>query len=120
MTEKRRPPNPALIELAQPEKLSKVLKDDQYDCLACRLTGELPLRVTKVTYISLAEHIHFLGASAFIGLGAYIYFSGRSQLSQKAEILAKRGGLGGMRGRMAGTILLSSSFVGMGLYRLVN
>lgn len=32
-------PNPALVDLAQPEKLSQVLKDDQYDCLACRLTG---------------------------------------------------------------------------------
>lgn len=34
-----KPPNPALIELAQPEKLSAVLKDDKHDCLACRLTG---------------------------------------------------------------------------------
>ncbi len=63
----------------------------------------------------------YVGASVFIGLGASIYFSGKSQLSQKTQILAKkRGTLGGMRGRMAGTIILSSSFVGMGLYRLIN
>lgn len=37
------PPNPALIELGQPEKLSKILKEDQIDCLACRLTGKLIL-----------------------------------------------------------------------------
>lgn len=44
------PPNPALIELAQPEELSKVLKDDQYDCLACRLTGKSMLRITIGSY----------------------------------------------------------------------
>lgn len=61
------------------------------------------------------------GATAFIGLGAYIYLSGKNQLAQKAQVLARKNGtIGGLRGRMAGTILLSSSFVGMGLYRLVN
>ena len=34
-------PNPTVVDLAQPEKLSKVLKDDKGDCLACRLTGKI-------------------------------------------------------------------------------
>lgn len=32
-------PNAALVDLQKPEKLSLVLKEDQVDCLPCRLTG---------------------------------------------------------------------------------
>lgn len=61
------------------------------------------------------------GAAAFTGLGAYIYISGRSQLlAQQHKLTKKAGTLGGLRARMAGTGLLASAFVGMGLYRLVN
>lgn len=61
------------------------------------------------------------GAAAFTGLGAYIYISGRSQLLEQQHKLAKKAGtMGGLRARMAGTGLLASTFVGMGLYRLVN
>ncbi|KAL2051871.1 hypothetical protein ABVK25_007786 [Lepraria finkii] len=92
-------PNPRLISLQQPEKLSKILEEDKDDCLACRLTG----------------------AAAFIGLGGYIYYSGKTQLTaRRNEIARKSGGMGGVRARMMGTGLLSLSFVGMGLYRLVN
>lgn len=47
MTEKP-PPKPALVELAQPEKLSNVLADDKYDCLPCRLTGKPDQRVSPL------------------------------------------------------------------------
>ncbi|KAK4694117.1 hypothetical protein P7C71_g3413, partial [Lecanoromycetidae sp. Uapishka_2] len=100
-SEKPTPPstNAKLLDLQQPEKLSKILKEDQYDCLSCRLTG----------------------AAAFIGLGGYIWFSGKRQLAERSDIIAKRGGvLGGLRARVAGTAILSSTFVGMGLYRLIN
>lgn len=58
----------------------------------------------------------------FIGLGAYVYFSGKSQLAQRGQVLArgKSGWFGGVRARMAGTVVLAGSFVGMGVYRLVN
>lgn len=62
-----------------------------------------------------------LGAAAFIGLGGYIWFSGKRQLAERNHILAKKGGaFGGLRARVAGTAILSSAFVGMGLYRLIN
>lgn len=61
------------------------------------------------------------GAAAFTGLGAYIFITGRSQLLAQQHKLAKKAGtLGGLKARMAGTGLLASAFVGMGLYRLVN
>ncbi|KAL2045171.1 hypothetical protein N7G274_002252 [Stereocaulon virgatum] len=101
-SQEKPPPNalsPRLISLQQPEKLSKVLEEDKDDCLACRLTG----------------------AAAFIGLGGYIYYSGKTQIAARSkEIARKSGSLGSVRARMMGSGLLSLSFVGMGLYRLVN
>lgn len=64
--------------------------------------------------------IHRTGASAFIGLGAYTYYTGQQGLKERAHIIAKQGGMGGLRWRLGGIALLSSTFVGMGLYRLVN
>ena len=70
---------------------------------------------------SESELNRITGAAAFTGLGAYIFISGRSQLLAQQHKLAKKAGtLGGLRARMAGTGLLASAFVGMGLYRLVN
>lgn len=93
-----KPPNPGLYDLQQPEKLSKILKEDKDDCLSCRLVG----------------------ASAFIGLGAYTYYTGQQGLKERGHIIAKQSGMGGLRWRLGGIALLSSTFVGMGLYRLVN
>ena len=36
-------PNPTLIDLDKPEKLSNVMKKDLDDCLPCRLMGKAPL-----------------------------------------------------------------------------
>ena len=60
------------------------------------------------------------GTSAFIGLGAYVYWSGRQALKDRGHLIAKQGGMVGVKGRIRGIALLSASFVGMGLYRLVN
>lgn len=93
-----KPPNPKVFQLAKPEKLSNILQEDKDDCLSCRLVG----------------------ASAFIGLGAYVYWSGRQALKDRGHLIAQQGGMVGVKGRLRGIALLSSSFVGMGLYRLVN
>lgn len=63
---------------------------------------------------------HYTGASAFIGLGAYVYYSGKQGLKERGHIIARQSGMGGLRWRLRGLALLSSSLVGMGLYRLVN
>ena len=62
-----------------------------------------------------------VGATAFVGLGGYIYFSGKAQIAQNQKLLARKSGsMGSVKARMFGTVVLSSSFVAMGLYRLVN
>lgn len=61
------------------------------------------------------------GASAFIGLGAYIYLSGKQHLQDHGHVTARKSGsMGGVRMRLRGLALLSSTFVGMGVYRLIN
>ena len=39
-------PNATLLNLQQPEKLSKILEEDKRDCLSCRLVGQLYLGLT--------------------------------------------------------------------------
>lgn len=61
-----------------------------------------------------------LGASAFIGLGGYSYFSGKFQLQQQEAKILKSGTRFGMRSRHAGITGISLALLGMGLWRLVN
>ena len=64
---------------------------------------------------------YFVGASAFIGLGGYVYFSGKSQLDKQAQLIARKGGsVTGVKRRIFATGILSLSFIGMGVYRLIN
>ncbi|KAM3074664.1 hypothetical protein ACMFMG_008092 [Clarireedia jacksonii] len=90
---------PSTRDLERPEKLQDVLrKEIQDDCLPCRITG----------------------ATAFIGLGAYSYFSGQSQLkAQEAKILQSKS-IFGMKSRQAGITGIAMTLVGMGLWRLRN
>ena len=114
-----KPPNPEVYNLQKPEKLSTILQEDRDDCLSCRLVGQLkfPFIFSREWNVSL---IHKSGASAFIGLGAYVFYSGREALKERGQNIAKQNGMGGVKWRLRGIALLSSSFVGMGLYRLVN
>lgn len=90
---------PSLSQLNQPEPLQSALaRDKAEDCLPCRMTG----------------------AAAFIGLGAYSYFSGRAQLRQQEAKILKSGTMFGMRSRQIGITGIAMSLVGLGLYRLVN
>ncbi|KAI9838803.1 MAG: hypothetical protein M1838_004486 [Thelocarpon superellum] len=90
---------PPLQQLQQPEKLSTVLEQDRaVDCLPCRA----------------------IGSAAFVGLGAYSYFSGRHQLRQQEATILKSGSMFGLRARRAGITGIATVLVGMGLWRLVN
>ncbi|KAH8685666.1 hypothetical protein BGZ60DRAFT_522950 [Tricladium varicosporioides] len=93
------PKTPTVYELDQPEKLQEVLKHDKpEDCTPCRV----------------------IGATAFMGLGAYTYYSGHSQLkSQHAKILASKS-IFGIKSRQAGITTIALSLAGLGFYRLVN
>jgi hypothetical protein len=61
-----------------------------------------------------------MGATAFIGLGTYSYFSGHAQLKQQQAQILKSGSMFGMKSRQAGITGMAVTLVGMGLYRLVN
>ncbi|KAL2358327.1 hypothetical protein BJ546DRAFT_834228 [Cryomyces antarcticus] len=91
---------PTLDALQKPEPLKDILKREQaeYDCVPCRV----------------------MGASAFIGLGAYSYLSGQHQLRQRQAEILRSGTKISMKSRQMGITSISLVLVGMGLYRLVN
>ena len=90
---------PPVAVLSQPESLQTALaRDRPEDCLPCKVTG----------------------AAAFIGLGAYSYFSGHAQLKQQQAKILKSGSMFGMRSRQMGITGIAMSLAGMGLWRLVN
>ncbi|KXJ91011.1 hypothetical protein Micbo1qcDRAFT_234250 [Microdochium bolleyi] len=88
---------PSVGTLDKPENVHDLLKKDRSeDCLPCRITG----------------------GSAFLGLAAYSYVSGTSQLrQQEAKILAS-GSRFGMRSRHFGIAATSAGLAWLGLYRL--
>ncbi|PMD27415.1 hypothetical protein NA56DRAFT_235557 [Hyaloscypha hepaticicola] len=91
--------SPTVQALSRPEPLQQVLAQDKIDdCMPCRITG----------------------AAAFLGLGAYSYFSGHSQLkAQQAKILASKS-MFGLKSRQAGVTGIALTLAGMGFWRLVN
>jgi len=60
------------------------------------------------------------GASAFIGLGAYSYFSGKHQLRLQQTAILKSKSRFGLQSRQAGITTIAAAFVGMGIWRLLN
>ncbi|KAI1501446.1 hypothetical protein F5X99DRAFT_409029 [Biscogniauxia marginata] len=88
---------PTVGTLEKPENLNELLKQDRgEDCLPCRIVG----------------------GGAFLGLAAYSYFSGNSQLDQqRAKILASKSMLG-MRSRKLGIAATSLGLAWLGIWRL--
>ncbi|RMD40987.1 hypothetical protein DV735_g4113, partial [Chaetothyriales sp. CBS 134920] len=61
-----------------------------------------------------------LGSTALVSLGGYTYFSGMRQLrlqSQAIELSKSKYKVGS---RQLGIVLLSSSLIGLGMYRMIN
>lgn len=109
--------SPRVEALSRPEPLQEVLAQDKTeDCMTCRLTGN-----RNLAFIWLSIILTFsLGAAAFMGLGAYSYFSGQSQLrAQQAKILKSKS-LFGLKSRQAGITGIALTLAGMGFWRLVN
>lgn len=61
-----------------------------------------------------------LGAAAFMGLGAYSYFSGHKQLQQQRAAILKSGSMFGMKSRQAGITGIAFTLGAIGFWRLVN
>jgi hypothetical protein len=107
------PPRKEILE--RPEPLHEVLKNDKDDCLPCKIMGK-PL--TQFLAQDLTNC--FVGGSAFIGLGAYSYFSGHNQLKlQQAKILKSKSIIG-FKGRQTGITGTALALAGLGVWRLVN
>jgi len=96
--------------------LSQVTKSDiSNDCLVCRLTGS--------SLVSTASRCSFdktLGAAAFVGLGAYSFWSGMYHINTKQKQILKSGSPFGIASRKAGIAGIAATLCGMGMYRLVN
>ncbi|ORY10067.1 hypothetical protein BCR34DRAFT_486275 [Clohesyomyces aquaticus] len=58
-----------------------------------------------------------MGSTAFIGLGAYTYFSGHAQLRAQEAAILKSGSRFQMGSRRAGITGIAASLVGLGVYR---
>ncbi|TID16511.1 Alanine-tRNA ligase [Venturia nashicola] len=95
--------NPADIQKAYNTTVPK-LKDalaadkDKYDCFSCRV----------------------IGATTFVGLGGFTYYTGHAQLRQSEAMILKSGSKLGMAQRRAGITAMSIGMAAIGLYRLVN
>ncbi|KAI9827317.1 MAG: hypothetical protein M1826_006422 [Phylliscum demangeonii] len=61
-----------------------------------------------------------LGASAFMTLGAYSYFSGRHQLRRQQAAILSSGSRFGIKSRQMAISAIASALVGMGVWRLVR
>jgi hypothetical protein len=109
--------SPPVQVLSRPEPLQEVLAQDRAeDCMACRVTGK-----TKATWTSSQILLTLtLGAAAFMGLGAYSYFSGHSQLKAQQAMILKSKSLFGLKSRQAGITGIALTLAGMGFWRLVN
>ncbi|PWW76624.1 hypothetical protein C7212DRAFT_279315 [Tuber magnatum] len=81
-----------------PVPLKKALAEDrEEDCLPCRA----------------------IGSAAFIGLGIYTLFSGRSQLRVQEAAILKSGTRWGIGARRLGIHGIAATLVGLGIYRMV-
>jgi hypothetical protein len=103
--------------LSKPESLNEVLAQDNVeDCMPCRITGSKELLPSVINNLLIS----ILGAAAFMGLGAYSYFSGHAQLRvQRAKIIESKS-LFGFKSRQAGITGIALTLAGMGFWRLVN
>jgi len=88
---------PTVGTLDRPENVHDLLKQDRgEDCLPCRVTG----------------------GTAFLGLAAYSYVSGNSQLKQQEAKILSSGSRFGIRSRRFGIAATSAGLAWLGIYRM--
>jgi len=94
ITDRLFPPNNTTnsLELLSPHE------SRQDDCISCRV----------------------LGSTVFVSLGGYTYFSGMKQLRQRQQLIERSRSRYKYGSRQLGVLVLSGTFVGLGIYRMVN
>jgi hypothetical protein len=105
-------------------RLKETLAQDRKeydDCTPCRVIGGLEKSVSLLSEFSGSKlTCTATGATAFIGLGGYTYFSGHNQLRQRQAQILKSGSRLGLKARGVGITIMSIGLGAIGLYRLVN
>jgi hypothetical protein len=103
--------------------LQRPTKQDQAefeDCTPCRIVGKtLFIFLTFPTRSPLGSRsIDIkLGSATFVGLGAFTYVSGHSQLRVNEATVRASKSMFGMKSRRAAITSTASVMVGLGIYR---
>lgn len=98
--------------------LKEALKNDreQYgDCTPCRIVGK-SLQASRRNL----KGQRIVGSGAFLGLGAYTYISGHSQLKAQEAVIKRSKSMFGMASRTAAITGTATALVGAGVYRWFN
>jgi hypothetical protein len=101
-----------------PKDIKKVIAQDKYDdCVACRVTGRLSSYVKG----GIEEKLTcFVGTLALVGLGGWSYYSGMKNLRLQEQAILKSGSKYRMGSRRLGVVTISSTLVGMGVWRALH
>ena len=106
---------PSVHKLDKPERLQDILKQERDDdCLPCKVVGKFCVGPfpTRPEMLNSGP-----GSGAFLGLAAYSYFSGMSQLEkQRAQILQSKS-MFGLRSRRMGIAGISLGLTWLGIWR---
>lgn len=113
-----------------PPTFQEALKQDRAqfdDCTPCRVVGKpshdhiqppVPLQhQTMATYLTPTTANVYIGSATFLGLGAFTYVSGHSQLRAQEKVIRQSKSMFGMGSRRAAITGTSAVFVGLGVYR---
>ncbi|KAJ0424498.1 hypothetical protein BJY00DRAFT_276826 [Aspergillus carlsbadensis] len=91
------PPRSTAWDAESPEA-KRLAKDSYEDCLSCKV----------------------MGSAAFIGLGAYSYHTGMTNLRKQEETIMRSATKYKMGSRRLGIATISAALVGMGVWRAFN
>jgi hypothetical protein len=101
----------------QPPTFKEALRQDRAqfdDCTPCRVVGAIPPEIPRCNqaWADLSA-----GSATFVGLGAFTYVSGHSQLKAQEAVIRQSKSMFGMGSRRAAITTTSAVFVGLGVYR---
>jgi hypothetical protein len=97
----------------------EALKNDREhfdDCTPCRIVGES----SQLPFLHVQLLTCLAGSGAFLGLGAYTYMSGHSQLKAQEAAIKRSKSIFGMASRRAAITGTATALVGAGVYRWFN
>ncbi|RCI08328.1 hypothetical protein L249_8801 [Ophiocordyceps polyrhachis-furcata BCC 54312] len=97
---------PSLYALEKPQDVQQLVRQDRDDdCLSCRIVGKRH-RLSSIP--------------ALLGLAAYGYLSGMSQLNRRRASIMQSKSVFGFRSRQMGVVGISIALTWMGLWRALR